>query len=278
MTALIAAIAAPEHFKDILLRAKKETAIGGISKSRALIQRMGDHVASDVAEDDVPRLIALLLDIGDELIGPEPAHMIFYRSDEKLMSDLVCDSLRRLKTEQRSDVLSRSIDGGSALVIQECVLHALDQATTSGEATWIGADDLERLKNLWCGRVQELSEQGTFLTRPRLPGTLASWGQWGDAAAPRRWCEAVASTDAGLLELLKQLLQQNVVFGGNGPARQRPRLNPRSLEPYLDTRLCFDRLLQLRDRGAIPPEFQAAAHQFILEYELLAQGKNPDAP
>ena len=170
MTALIAAIAAPEHFKDILQRAKKETAIGGISKSRALIQRMGDHVASEVAEDDVPRLIALLLDIGDELIGPEPAHMIFYRSDEKLMSDLVCDSLRRLKTEQRSDVLSRSIDGGSALVIQECVLHALDQATTSGEATWIGADDLERLKNLWCGRVQELSEQRTFLMRPRLLG------------------------------------------------------------------------------------------------------------
>ena len=278
MTALIAAIAAPEHFKDILQRAKKETAIGGISKSRALIQRMGDHVASEVAEDDVPRLIALLLDIGDELIGPEPAHMIFYRSDEKLMSDLVCDSLRRLKAEQRNDVLSRSIDGGSALVVQGCVLHALNQATTSGEATWIGADDLERLKNLWCGRVQELSEQGTFLTRPRLPGTLASWGQWGDDAAPRRWCEAVASTDAGLLELLKQLLQQNVVFGGNGPARQRSRLNPRSLEPYLDTRLCFDRLLQLRDRGAIPPEFQAAAHQFILEYELLAQGKNPDAP
>lgn len=67
-------------------------------------------------------------------------------------------------------------------------------------------------------------------------------------------------------------------WNGNGPARQRPRLNPKWLEPYLDTRLCFDRLLQLRDRGTIPPEFQAAAHQFIHEYELLAQGKNPDVP
>ena len=114
--------------------------------------------------------------------------------------------------------------------------------------------------------------------RPRLLGTLASWRLWGDASAPRRWCEEVAATDEGLLALLTQLLQQNVVLGGNGPVRQRPRLNPTRLEPYLDTRLCFDRLLQLRNRGAIPPEFQAAAHQFIHEYELLAQGKNPDAP
>ena len=276
--ALIAAIAAPEHFKDILLRAKEETAIGGISKSRALIVRLTEHVDTKVTEADIPRLIAQLLDIGDELIGPEPIHKLFYARDEELMSDLVRRSLKRLAAEERIDVLFRAIESGHALVIQECVLHELDPATTSGGEALIGANDLERLKNLRCGRVQALSAQRTFLMRPRLLETLASWRQWGDADTARRWCEAVASTDAGLLELLKQLLQQNVVFGGNGPARQRPRLNPKWLEPYLDTRLCFDRLLQLRDRGAIPPEFQAAAHQFILEYELLAQGKNPDAP
>lgn len=277
---LIAAIAVPENFKDILLRAKAEIAIGGISKSRALIDRLRDHVISNIAEADVPSFIAQLLDIGDELIGPEPIHQRFYALDEELMSDLVCRSLKPLAAEERIGVLFRAIESGHALVIQECVLHELDPATTSGAGgeALIGANDLERLKKLWCGRVQALSAQRVFLTRPRLPGTLASWGQWGDAAAPRRWCEAAASTDAGLLELLKQLLQQNVVFGGNGPARQRPRLNPKSLEPYLDTRLCFERLLQLRDRGAIPPELQPAADQFIHEHELLAQGKNPDAP
>ena len=286
MTALIAAIAAiaaPEHFKDILLRAKKETAIGGISKSRALIKRVGDHVASDITEGDVPRLIAQVLDIGDELIGPELAHRVLLSgeermSDEVLMRDLVCRSLKRMKMEDRPGVLFQAIEHGHALVIQECVLHELDPATTSGAGgeALIGTDDLERLKKLWCGRVQALSVQRAFLMRPRLLGTLASWRLWGDASAPRRWCEAVASTDEGLLALLMQFLRHDLALEDR--VRPYPRLNSRSLEPYLDTRLCFDRLLPLRDRGAIPSEFQPAANQFIREYELLAQGKNPDVP
>ena len=276
--ALIAAIETPENFKDILLRAKEQTAIGGISKSRALVERLTEHVDTTIAEADISRLVAQLLDIGDELIGPEPIHKLFYARDEELMSELVRRSLKRLTAEERIDVLFRAIESGHALVIQECVLHELDPATTSSGEAFIGADDLERLKMLWCGRVQAQSAQRAFLMRPRLLGTLASWRLWGDASAPRRWCEEVAATDEGLLELLKQLLQQNVVFGGNRPVRQRLRLNPKWLEPFLDTRLCFDRLLQLRDRGAIPSEFQAAANQFIREYELLAQGKNPDAP
>jgi len=79
--ALIAAIATPETFKDILMRAKEETAIGGISKSRALIDRLRDHVASDIAEADIPSFISQLLDIGDELIGPKRENMVFYLSD-----------------------------------------------------------------------------------------------------------------------------------------------------------------------------------------------------
>ena len=282
--ALIAAIATPENFKGILLRAKEETALGGISKSRALIKRVGDHVASDITEGDVPRLIAQVLDIGDELIGPELAHRVLLSegeermSDEVLMRDLVCRSLKRMKMEDRPGVLFQAIEHGHALVIQECVLHELDPATTSGAGgeALIGTDDLERLKKLWCGRVQALSVQRAFLMRPRLLGTLASWRLWGDASAPRRWCEAVASTDEGLLALLMQFLRHDLALEDR--VRPYPRLNSRSLEPYLDTRLCFDRLLPLRDRGAIPSEFQPAANQFIREYELLAQGKNPDVP
>lgn len=275
--ALIAAIATPENFKGILLRAKEQTALGGISKSRALIERLTEHVDTKVTEADTHRLVAQLLDIGDELIGPDPVHKIFYRRDEALMSDLVCRSLKRLNADQRTDVLFRAIERGHAFVVQGCVLHELDPVTTSGGEALISVDDLERLKKLWCGRVQALSVQHNFLMRPRLSKILASWRLWGDASAPRCWCEDVAATDKGLLELLQQFLQDTRQHTLGEPViRQVPRLNPKWLEPYLDTRLCFDRLLQLRDRGAIPSEFQAAADQFIREYELLAQGKNPN--
>ena len=212
---------------------------------------MGDHVASDITEGDVPRLIAQVLDIGDELIGPEPIHKLFYARDEELMSDLVCRSLKRMKMEDRPGVLFQAIEHGHALVIQECVLHELDPATTSGAGgeALIGTDDLERLKKLWCGRVQALSVQRAFLMRPRLLGTLASWRLWGDASAPRRWCEAVASTDEGLLALLMQFLRHDLALEDR--VRPYPRLNPRSLEPYLDTRLCFDRLDAMVGRHAV---------------------------
>lgn len=281
--ALIAAIATPENFKGILLRAKEQTALGGISKSRALIERLTELVDTKVAEADIPRLIVQLLDIGDELIGPQPVHRFFYQPDDALMGDLACRLLRRLEREKRADVITQGIRTGGALRIQDRVLsigeHELTKGTPSGDATLIGADDLEQLKRLWMERVRTLSAQPAFLTRPKLSGILESWRQWGDAAALRCWCEDVAATDEGLLELLQQFLQDTRQHTLGEPViRQVPRLNPRWLEPYLDTRLCFDRLLQLRDRGAIPSEFQAAADQFIREYELLAQGKDPDAP
>lgn len=81
----------------------------------------------------------------------------------------------------------------------------------------------------------------------------------------------MAATDEGLLELLQQFLQDGRRHTLGEPViRQVWRLNPKWLEPHLDTSLCFERLLQLRDRDAIPSEFQAAVHQFICEYELLA--------
>jgi len=192
------------------------------------------------------------------------------------MSQLVRRLLKRVKTEERADVLFRAIEHGQALVVQELVLRELDSPMTSGATISMGGSDLERLRNLWCGRVQALSAQRALLMRPRLLETLAIWREWGDPAAPRSWCEGVAATGNDLVKLLNQLLQPKVEFDGNGSARLRLDLD--SLEPYLDTRLCFERLLQLRDRSAIPSEFQAAANQFIREYELLAQGIDPDDP
>lgn len=273
--------ATPENFKDILLRAKEETAIGGIPKSRALIERLRDHVDTTVIEADIPRLVAQLLDIGDEVIGPKPAHIFSYQPDDAQMGHLACQLLRQLKVEKRSDVIAQGIRAGGALRIQDWVLsiceREIEKSTPSGDETLIGVDDLQRLKRLWLERVRALSAQPAFLTRPKLSGILDSWRQWGDAAAPRRWCEGVAATDEGLLELLQQFLQDTRRHTLGEPViRQVPRLNPKWLEHYLNTSKCFERLSQLRDNGAIPSAFQVAADQFIREYELLAQGKNPN--
>lgn len=280
---LIAAIATPETFKDILMRAKEETAIGGISKSRTLIERLKEHVDTKVTEGDIPRLVAQLLDNGDELIGPQPVHRFFYQPDDALIGHLACRLLRQLEREKRADVIAKGIQTGGALRIQDWVLsiceHEITKSAPSGDETLIGADDLEQLKRWWLERVRVLSVQPAFLTRPKLSGVLESWRQWSDDAAPRRWCEGVAATDEGLLELLQQFLQDTRRHTLGEPViRPVPRLNPKWVEPFLDTRLCFERLLQLRDGGAIPSEFQPAADQFIHEYELLAQGKNPDVP
>lgn len=128
--ALIVAIATPEHFKDILLRAKEETATGGISKLRALIERLRGHVASDIAEADISRLVEQLLDIGDELIGPQPARRFSYQPDDALMGHLACRLLRQLEAEKRADVIARGIRAGGALRIQDWVLSICEHEIT----------------------------------------------------------------------------------------------------------------------------------------------------
>ena len=59
-------------------------------------------------------------------------------------------------------------------------------------------------------------------------------------------------------------------------AQDRPLLNTRRLESYIDTAVCAKRLTELTEKGVVPAEAEDAVSQFLKEFEMLREGEKPD--
>ncbi|WP_368639926.1 P-loop NTPase fold protein [Castellaniella ginsengisoli] len=279
--ALLRLAASPTDFGDALVRAKEEKRPDGLSKARALLERLMDHVEKDIPDEHIPLVIQALFNIGDSLIDPADERGAFDFGNISRASRPVYHLLKRLPADQRASVLEAAIKSGSAVAVQAWLLRALDDETTkakeTNETALLSADEVSRLKVAWLDRLRVLSGEADFIEHPELPRLLAVWRQWGDGSEVRTWCDRTTASDDGLLALLSKFLQhtrsQTV---GDWAVRLQPRLNPTWLESYLDTAACAERLAQLTREGAVPSEATEAVSQFLKEFEMLKAGKNPD--
>lgn len=281
MMALLNLAGAPADFGDALVRAKEEKRPDGLSKVRALLERLMDHVEKDVPDAQIPSVIQALLDVGDALIDPADERGMFDLGNVSRASRPVYHLLKRVGADQRAGVLEPAIHSGNAVAVQLWLLQALDEEVTkaedSGEATLLTADEVERLKSVWLDRVRTLSGEASFLTHPELPRLLSAWRRWASEAEVRTWCDQATASDEDLLSFLPGFLQHTrSQTMGDWAVRLQPRLNPVWLESYLDTAACADRLRDLQRKDEVPAGAQEAISQYLREFDMLQEGKNPD--
>lgn len=281
MVALLGLAASPADFGNALVQAKEERRPDGMSKARALLERLMDHVEKDIPDAQISSVIQALFDVGDALIDSRDERGMFDFGNVSRASRPVYHLLKRLTVDQRVAVLEAAIRSGSAVAVQLWLLQALDEAVTkameSSEPTLLGADEVERLKAAWLDRVRTMSGEANFLLHPELPRLLAIWRRWANDAEVRAWCDRTTASDEGLLSFLPRFLQhtrsQTV---GDWAVRLQPRLNPTWLETYIDTAACADRLRILQRNDKAPTGAQEAVSQYLTEFEMLQAGKNPD--
>lgn len=281
MTALLALAGSPIEFGQALIHAKAERRPDGLSKARALLERLMDHVKHDIADEHIPTVIQALFNVGDELIDPADERGMFDFGNISRASRPVYHLLKRVPVDQRANILDEAIKAGNALAVQSWLLRAMDEEITkakdSGESTQLTADEVAGLKATWISRVQMLSENANFLDHPELSRLLSIWRHWGDGAEVRAWCDRVTASDDGILALLPKFLQHSTSQTmGDWAVRRRPRLNPAWLEGYVDTSACAERLKNVTTKGMVPDEAKEAVSQFLKEFGMLKAGKNPD--
>lgn len=281
MMALLALAGSAADFGAALVHAKAERRPDGLSKARALLERLMDHVEQDIADEHIQTVIQALFDAGDLLIDPADERGMFDFGNVSRASRPVYHLLKRLPVDQRAGVLEAAIRAGSAVAVQSWLLQALDEEITkakdSNEATLLAADEVTRLKAVWLDRVRALSGEASFLDHPELPRLLATWKRWADGTEARAWCDRVTSSDEGLLVLLPKFLQHTrSQTMGDWAVRLQPRLNPSWLESYIDTAACADRLRLLQRGDEVPDGAQEAVSQYLKEFEMLQSGRNPE--
>ena len=274
--ALLDLAGTPADFGNALVKAKEERRPDGLSKARALLERLMDNIESDIPDKHIPMVIQALLDVGDSLIDPADEHEMFDVGNVVRAMRPVYHLLKRVEVDQRADVLKSAIQVGDAVAVQLNLLEIMD-AEDADEIALLTADEFEQLKKSWLCRVRTLSVEANFVLHPKLPSLLVAWGLWGSKAEVRTWCDAVTVTDEGLLKFLQKFLRytksQTV---GDWAVCLQPRLNPASMEDYLDTATCADRLRDLQRNSQVPDSAQVAVSQYLKEFDILQEGKNPN--
>ena len=122
----------------------------------AMIERLHDHVESDISLHQVPMYVQVLLDIGDELVTAKPAHALAVSDDwriARLVARLVC----RLPMAERGELLRTAFTHGVASGIQarfaKLCGDALDDDPDNDDGLIVSAPWLRSLKQLWLQRV-----------------------------------------------------------------------------------------------------------------------------
>jgi predicted KAP-like P-loop ATPase len=271
----------PDAFAQRILKAKSEKRPDGSSKSRVLLDRLMDHVQKDIPESAIPGIINVLLNIGDLLLEPEATRGMLEPSSEVYVCRPVYQLLKRLKAEDRFNVLERAIEGANALSVSLSLLYWLEKGIEKPESVLDGAlitsEELTTLKADWLNRVHDLQDEDSFLRNPDLSQVLSAWRHWGDVTEVRQVCERRTRSDENLLVFLNAFFRHTrSVQAGDRSMRLQARLNPKWVEPYLDTNRCHERLTALQNTKAVPVAYQEIVAQYILESHLISDGKDPE--
>lgn len=281
MLALLSLAEAPAALGEALVQATNEKRPDGLSKARALLERLMDHVEEDIPDAHIPVFINVLLDIGDSLVLDSDERGSFDFGNESRVTRVVYHLLKRVDRTQRHSLLKTAIDQGRSLGVQRYLIAALadevKKEAEGGEEALVDSATLDDLKACWLNGLKTKLSQSELLAHSQLARLLAAWCLWGDAAEAKTWCEAATSSDDGLLTFLTKFCSHTrSQTMGDWAVRLQPRLNPTWLDQYIDTTACALRLIDLRLAGVVPDTAREAVDQFLKEFEMLKAGENPD--
>lgn len=277
---LIALAETPSALGKVLVDATKVKRPDGLSKARALLERLMDYVEADIPAAQIQSFINVLLDVGDDLVLASDKKGVVDFGNESRVSRVVYHLLKRVDGPSRLSLLKEAISRGHAIGVQRYLVVALiDDVAKHGEGggdTLFTGKDVEELKPTWLERVGDRANDD-LLAHSQLPRILLAWREWVDPNVVRDWCIRVTTSDEGMLAFLPKFCSHSTSqVVGDWAVRIQPRLNPAWIEPYVDTRIFAERLAFLVQQKQVPADAQEATDQFLIEWQMIQDGKNPD--
>lgn len=261
-----------ERFGAVLLQAKEQ----GLPRVRMFLERLRDYTQQDIQEKDIPVILDLLLNIGDELIESSDDGPTFGLLDNHMLILINIGTLaRRLPLNHRLAALEHALCEGKAFTVQGTLLEESEKAIKDGDEAIIPEEGLPRLKALWLAKVDELFSKNTLLDHQNLIQILSAWRLLNiDDSKIKKWCSKVTEKNSGMLKFIKKFISISVSSSGYRTIVTR-YINPKLIEQYIDITTIEKRILALKDKGTIPQEYEEAATLFLRGLKLQREGKAP---
>jgi predicted KAP-like P-loop ATPase len=187
----------------------------GITRARALLERLEDYTEKDIPEKNVKPILLALFDMGDELRATEPDRLKMYDFGvEMQVARIVYQLLKRISEEDRFDLMKTAINEGKGVVTFNYEVSLLDErAEKTKESKNLSKDDIllpsgkvEELKNLAVDRITNESEKSSLLKCVKLSFILYCWKMWDKSNKYQEWVNRMKSHRDFIVPLLTSSL------------------------------------------------------------------------
>jgi len=287
INALLEVAGDSKAFGELLLKYAGKIRSDGRSRVRALLEYLQDYTAKEIPEEDIPAIINTFFDIGDDLLLKcDERGGIFDVGNEFRIGWLINQLLRRVDETTRFEIVSSAIESGSAtaIIAREAVIWGQEHGKFGNEEPnpmedrTFTAEHLKIIEELAVAKITEATEDGTLLSSPNLVGTLYAWRSWtGSDDQVREWANEIIAIDDSLISFVEQFGSIRKSQGlGDLAVREKYRLDPKWLEPYIDPDKIVERLKRIKDISQLDDEKMKAVSQFLHEHDLRISGKDPE--
>lgn len=241
------------------------------------LDRLRDYIKKDIQDKDIPAIISVLLDIGDNLIeSPSDAvDQAIFDNRSLLIANL--DLLgRRLSLEERLSIFNCAMQKGNALATQGFLLKDSENTIKRrGASPLIPDAELIKFKDLWLKKVDIRAVDKTLLSHQNLVNILDIWLHWSyNDSKIKNWCVEVTASDDGMFLFMKSFIYP--IWSKGSEVTTTYHIDPQCMEPYIDVADFAKRIHALQGEGRIPQEYKETTKIFLQGIALWREGKTPE--
>lgn len=288
MQTILALAINSKTFSNKLLELSRQHRTDGSTRVSAFLERMEDYTEKEIPEEHIPQILQSLFDIGDELLVPEDEGRGFFSwGNDVRIGRIMFQLLKRYKTqEERFKVLKEVFTNGHAvsMIVGEVTTFGQQHGKYNAKTRFdnerlVSNEHLEELEKIALSKIKQIAENDKLLKTPQLAHILYGWRDWETEDQVRKWVLKIITSDEGLVEFLTGFLSKSYSHGmGDRVAKVKWRLDPKSLEPFVDPTEIIKRCRNLLE---LMPDWlkdkkKIAVETFVKWYDFQAEGKNPE--
>jgi predicted KAP-like P-loop ATPase len=272
-------------FSQQLLALAETRTANGRTRASAMLDELVAQAEEGFSAGDAPTVIKTLIDMGDKL-WLDGDDEFFGANNPTRIVWLVGGLLDRVERENRCELLTDAIRdahsvGTPTLLVRRIIrgLGVGDKSSTRDTSpteldernALVDAECAVALEAVAAERIAAAAESGQLFTTDRMLWVLAEWGRWGDVEAPKDWVARVLAQNDTLSRFLLAARGERISSDG-----LRYRLDPRSIDPYSARQDVIAAVRRLRETIDDGSDVAVAADQYLLEYEMLEGGSDPE--
>lgn len=288
MNVILSTTSNATRFEQQLIRLTTEKRLDGTTKLREFLERVQDYTAEEIPETNIAPIVDALFNVGDSLLLPEdePDSMFSFGNDINI-GRVIYQLLKRFDEDKRFQILKTALTNGAALSVADNEIAVYGQQhgkwTSDGRASpeeerLLSREHLEELERIYLERIRVASKSINFIKTPKLSGILYRWKEMSQDSEVADWAGEAVATPEGLAQFLEAFLQplKSQSLGDVG-VRISYRLDPKWIEPFIEPSTLIDRARKLLGSTDLTDNQRIALEQFVKEFDMRSQGKNPRA-